>query len=167
MNLTLMQPPDTPWAIDCDDEMVELDEVLPIRYPLKPGSTYLVVVNGIETTSFTPPDPDLGHTYIAESLIQRAEVVEDKREPGHYQLRVVSGRPSGSCTQYNGYEVVRPDSTSIEARITHHQVTDPEVMCTKDFPIDETTVPLGPDGKPGDEDLISVNGKPLSSFTSR
>ena len=62
---------------------------------------------------------------------------------------------------------MRVNETSIEARITHHQVTDPEVMCTKDFPIDETTVPLGPDGKPGDEDLISVNGKPLSSFTSR
>ena len=167
MNLTLMQPPETPWRIDCDEGLVELEEVLPILYPLKSGSTYVAVVNGIETTTFTPPDPDLGHTYIAESSIQMTEMVEDNREPGHYQLRVVSGRPSGSCTQYNGYEVARRDPASIEIRITHHQIADPEVMCTKDFPVDETTVPLGPDFKPEDADLIRVNGKPLSSYKSR
>ena len=167
VNLTLMQPPETPRSIPCDEKMVELDEVLPIRVPLKPGSTYRVVANGIETTTFTPPDPALGHTYISESLIQRAEIEEVSGERGSYQLRVVSGRPSGSCTQYNGYEVVRREPNGIEVSITHHQVADPEVMCTKDFPIGETMVPLGPDFKSGDEDRISVNGKPLSSYKHR
>ena len=167
VRLTLMQPPRSSWAIDCDDETVELDEVVPIRTPLKPGATYHVVVNGIETTTFTLPDPMLGHTYIAGSLVQRAELVEDPKHSGSYQLRVVSGRPSGSCTRYNGYEVQRRRSGKIDVLITHHHVADRDVMCTKDFPMDETIVPLGSDFEPGDDGLLTVNGKPLSSYMSK
>ena len=167
IRLTLMQPPQSSWAIPCDDELVELDEVLPVRSPLKPGTTYRVVVNGIETTTFTPPGSALGHTVIADSLVQRAEVEEAPGDPGSYLLRVVSGRPSGSCTRYNGYETIRRELVRIEVRLTHHQVADPNVICTADFPTEETVIPLGPDFEPGDEDLITVNGKPLSSYKSR
>ena len=167
VDLTLMQPPETPWAIDCDEEMVELDEVFPIRAQLWPRTTYRVVVNGVQTTTFTQPDLELGHIYIAESVIQHAEVQEVSGEPGNHQLRVVSGRPSGSCTQYNGYELQRHQSGEIVVLITHHQVADPEVIYTKDFPIDETLVPLGPDFQPGDEQLATLNGKPLSTFSSK
>ena len=164
VSITLMQPPQSSWAIPCDDELVELDGVLPIRAPLKPGTTYRVVVNGIETTSFTPPGPALGHTVIADSLVQRAEVEEAPGDPGSYLLRVVSGRPSGSCTRYNGYETIRREPAHIEVRLTHHEVADPDIICTADFPTEETVIPLGPDFEPGDEDLITVNGKPLSSY---
>ncbi len=167
VRLTLMQPPKSSWAIPCDEEMVELDEVLPVPAPLKPGTLYRVVVNGLETAAFTPPDPALGRTYIAGSLIQSANIKEIAGEPGGYLLRVVSGRPSGSCTQYNGYEVVRHDPTSIEVRITHHHVADREVMCTKDFPMDETIVPLRSGFESGVEGLITVNGRPLSSYKPR
>ena len=167
IRLTLMQPPQSSWAISCDDELVELDEVLPVRAPLKPGTTYRVVVNGIETTTFTPPGSALGHTVVADSLVQRAEVEEIASAPGRYLLRVVSGRPSGSCTRYNGYESIRREPNGIEVRLTHYEVADPDVLCTADFPTEETVVPLGPDFEPEDEDLIIVNGKPLSSYRSR
>ena len=162
-----MQPPETPWAIDCNSELVELDEVFPIRAQLWTGSTYRVVVNGVEITTFTQPELELGHTYISESVIQRAEVQEVSGEPGNHQLRVVSGRPSRSCTQYNGYELQRHQSGEIVVLITHHQVADPEVICTKDFPIDETLVPLGADFQPGYEEFATLNGKPLSSYGSK
>ena len=74
VRVTLMQPPATAWAIPCDEEVVELDTVLPITTPLEPGQTYRVIVNDRETTTFAPPGPDLRDTFIAESPIERAEV---------------------------------------------------------------------------------------------
>ena len=167
VRLTLMQPPETPWAIPCDEEVVELDEVLPVPAPLQPGTTYRVVVNGIETTIFSLPDPALGHTYLAESPVQRAEIEEILGEPGSYQLRVISGRPSGSCTQYNGYEIQWAPPDAIHVTITHHQVADPNVGCTKDFPVDETLVPLDLGLEPGSEYTIDVNGEIALSLTAR
>ena len=165
--LTLMHPPQSSWAIPCDEELVELDEVIPIRTPFQPGTTYRVVVNGIETTTFSPPDPALGHTFLAESPVRRADIEEIAGELGSYQLRVISGRPSGSCTQYNGHEIRwdRPDA--IHVTVTHHQFADPNVGCTKDFPVDETLVPLDLGLEPGSEYTIDVNGEIALSLTAR
>ena len=35
--VTLMQPPQTPWAIPCDDQVVQLDEIVRIEDPLEPA----------------------------------------------------------------------------------------------------------------------------------
>ena len=158
VDITLMHPPDTPWAIPCDEETVEVDEVLPLG-SLFPGKSYLIIVNGQETASFTLPDPALGNTHIAESLVQDFEIEKADGDPSAYRLRVVSGRPSGSCTRVNGYEVIRRELAVVEVRITHHQVSDPTVMCTKDFPITETLVPLGPEFEAGEEYTVKVNDK--------
>ena len=72
--VTLMQPPPTSWAIPCDEEVVELDAVEPIRESLEPGQTYRVIVNDQVTTTFTLPVVELGHTAIAESPIGLAEI---------------------------------------------------------------------------------------------
>ena len=72
VRVTLMQPPSTPWAIPCVEEVVELDTVLPITAPLEPGQTYRIIANGRETTTFTLPAPDLRDTFIAESPIESA-----------------------------------------------------------------------------------------------
>ena len=72
--VTLMQPPPTSWAIPCDEEVVELDAVEPIRESLEPGQTYRVIVNDRVTTTFTLPVVELGHTAIAESPIGLAEI---------------------------------------------------------------------------------------------
>ena len=84
--VTLMQPPNTPWAIPCHEKTVELDTVLHIEEPLEPGQTYRVIVNDVATTSFTSPWPDLGYTFIAESPIESAEIIILESDPPQYQL---------------------------------------------------------------------------------
>ena len=165
--VTLMQPPPTPWAIPCDEKVVELEAVEQIREPLEPGQTYRVIANDRETTTFTLPKPELPHTFIAESPIESADVVVLESAPAQYELRVVSGMPSGSCSQFNGYEIRRSENNSIDVAITHHEVADPQVICTADYPIVETVVPLGSDFEPGEEYTVIVNSDTTRSFTAR
>ena len=139
--VTLMQPPSTPWAIPCHEQVVELDTVQPVGASLERGQTYRVIVNDRETTAFTLPVPSLP-TSIAGSPIETGEIVILESLPLQYQLRVVSGMPTGSgCSQFNGYEIRRSESHKIDVVITHHQVADPFTACNADYPIVETTVP--------------------------
>ena len=166
--ITLMQPPPTSWAIPCDEQVVELDAVEPIRASLEPGETYNVIVNDMATTSFSLPRSDFGHSIIAESPIESAEIMVLERAPPQYQLRVVSGLPKGSgCSQFNGYEIRRSESNDIEVIVTHHEVADRMVMCTADFPIVETFVPLGSDFVSGEKYTVRVNSDTVTSFSSQ
>ena len=168
--VTLMQPPQTAWAIPCGEEVVELDTVLPVgdAGTLEPGETYRVIVNGRDTTTFSVPEAHLGYTFIAESPIESVAVVTLESHLPHYQLRVVSGMPRGSgCSQFNGYEIRRSASNHIDVAITHHQVSDQEVVCTTDFPIVETIVPLGSDFEPGAEYSVSVNSGDAQKFVAQ
>ena len=166
--ITLMQPPSTPWSIPCHEDVVELDTVEPIGKPLEPGQTYRVIVNERETTTFTLPAARLRYTSVAESPIESAEVTVSESAPPQYQLRIVSAMPKGSnCSQFNGYEIQRRESGRIDVAITHHQVADPLVNCTDDYPIVETTVPLGSDFEPGTEYTVSVNSNVVRAFVAR
>ncbi len=166
--VTLMQPPDTAWAVPCYEEVVELDTVLAIEDNLEPGKTYRVIVNGLETTTFSVPEAHLGYTFIAESPIESVEVMTLESHPPQYQLRVVSGMPKGSsCSQFNGYEIRRPEPNNIEVAITHHQVSDPDVACTADYPMVETVVPLGSDFEPGAEYAVRVNSGNAQKFVAQ
>ena len=168
VRVTLMQPPPTTWAIPCHEKVVELDTVEPIGKSLEPGQTYRVIVNGLETTTFTIPETSLRDTFIAESPIESVEVMTLESAPPQYQLRVVSGMPKGSgCSQFNGYEIRRRESNRIDVAITHHQVADTFVICTADYPIVETTVTLGSDFEPGMEYTVSVNSDTTRSFVAR
>ncbi len=163
VSVTLMQPPPTAWAIPCDEEVVELDTVLPIKTPLEAGQTYRVIVNDRATTTFTLPGPDLRDTFIAESPIESVEVDVLESSPPQYQLRIVSGLPKGSgCSRFNGYEIRRSDANKIEVAITHHEVADRLVVCTADYPSVATVVPLGSDFEPGEEYEVRVNGEATS-----
>ncbi len=53
--VTLMQPPLTPWEIPCDDQVVELDTILPLGVPLASGETYRVIVNDREIKTVPAP----------------------------------------------------------------------------------------------------------------
>ena len=167
VSVTLMQPPPTAWAIPCDEEVVELDTVLPITTSLGSGQTYRVIVNDGVVTTFTLPGPDLRDTVIAESPIESVEVDILESAPPQYQLRIVSGLPKGSsCSQFNGYEVRRSAPDRIDVAITHHEVADRLVACTADYPSVETVVPLGSGFEPGAEYEVRVNGE-ATSFVAR
>ena len=47
----------------------------------------------------------------------------------------------------------------MEVSITHHEVSDPEVACTADYPVLETIVPLGSDFETGVEYMVDVNSE--------
>lgn len=165
--VTLMQPPPTPWGIDCEAEVVELDTYLVLGPSLVSGLMYEVVVNDVLAATFTLPEPSLGHSVVAASPVERAEVVQSGGSPGAYELRVVSGLPKGSaCSQFNGYEVVRRDPYSIDIVLTHHENVEPDVVCTADFPIVETTVPLGAGFEPGEEYTVTVNSEIAVTFVA-
>ena len=53
VTITLTVPPATPWAIPCDEEVVEVEEVVRFGDALDSGQTYRVIVNGTEATTFT------------------------------------------------------------------------------------------------------------------
>ena len=156
------------WSIHCDEQLVELDAVEPIRASLEPGETYNVIVNDMATTSFSLPRSDFGHSIIAESPIESAEIMVLESAPPQYQLRIISGLPKGSgCSQFNGYEIRRSESNDIEVVVTHHEVADRMVICTADFPIVETFVPLGSDFEPGEKYTVRVNSDTVTSFSAQ
>ena len=165
--ITLMQPPPTAWGIPCDEQVVALDAVEPIKVSLEPGESYRVIVNDSSTSSFSLPRPSLRDTFVAESPIQSAEVAMLESFPPQYQLRVVSGLPKGSgCAQFNGYEVRRRESNEIEVVVTHHEVSDQLVVCTADFSVVETNVPLGSGFELGEEYTVRVNSDVATSFVA-
>ena len=167
VHVTLMQPPPTPWAIPCDEERVELDAVEQVRAELEPGQTYRVIVNDHVIATFTLPAPDLGHTIIAESPIETAELVKSDGPAGH-SLRVVSRLPKGSrCSPFDGYEIKRGDDNTIDVVVTHREVVEGPIPCTADLPVVETLVPLGGDFDPGAEYTVSVNSERVGSFVAR
>ena len=165
--VTLMQPPPTSWAIPCHEQVVELDTILSIDAQLQPEQTYRVIVNDRITTTLSFPRPDFPASELRESPIERAEIETIDRTPTAYQLRVISGMPSGSCSHFNGYEIRRDNADAIDVRITHHYVVAEGIACTTDFPIIETVVPLGSDFEQGVEYTVSVNGENSQTFVAR
>ena len=120
------------------------------------------------TAAFTLPDPDFPHSFIESSPIERVEVVALEGSPTHYELHVISGLPKGSaCSKFNGYEIRRADPTRIEVDVTHHEVADQFVICTADYPIVETSIPLGSDFEPGVEYSVTVNAETVETFAAR
>ena len=156
--VTLMTPPPTPWGLPCDEDLILVEDMVRFTEALNPGQTYRVSVNGRHTTAFTLPEPDFGHSIIGESPVERIELVKTDGPDSQYELRVISGLPKGSsCSRFNGYEIRRVEPTRIDVELTHHEVADPFVVCTADFPILETLIPLGSDFEDGQEHTVMVN----------
>ena len=53
--VTLMTPPPTPWGLPCDEDMIQVEDVVRVTDALTPGQTYRVSVNGRHITTFTLP----------------------------------------------------------------------------------------------------------------
>ena len=168
VSVTLMQPPPTAWEIPCHEQVVELDTVLHLGDTLRPGQSYRVIVNERVVTAFSIPAPDLGYTHIAESQIESWELEILEIYPVQRQLRVVSGLPTGSgCSWFNGYELRRNNEGDFHLVITHHEISDPSIVCTTEYRSVETVVPLGSDFVAGQPYSISVNSEPSRTFEAR
>ena len=168
VRVTRMAPPPAPWGIPCDEDLLELETIVRLGHKVAPGQTYRVTVNGRVTTAFTLPDPDFPDSFIESSPIERVEVVALESSPSQYALGVISGLPKGSaCSKFNGYEIRRAAPTMIEVNVTHHEVADPDVICTADYPIVETSIPLGSDFEPGVDYSVTVNSDTTETFVAR
>ena len=166
--INVLQPPPAPWSVPCDEKVRHVYAIERIQDTLDPDRTYFVVVNDQAVTSLTIPDPELGDTSIADSPIESAEVRLRLGDPTEYNLHVVSGMPKGSgCSQFNGYQIRQRWPKTVEVAITHHEVADPSVMCTTDYPVVETIVPLVSDFEPGREYTVVVNSDTVIEFEAQ
>ncbi len=130
------------------------------------GETYMVSVNGNVTNAFTAQDEG-PKTAMADSPIERVDVVVSESDPTAYILQVVSRLPKGSsCSWFNGYDVARPYAGVIDVTVTHFEVTE-MMPCTADLPVVSTEIPLGTDFAPNQAYRVTVNGAAITSFTAR
>ena len=110
VRVTLMEPPPTPWAIPCHEDVLHVETIVPIGASFTPGQIYRVKVNDLETTAFTSLEPDFPDSYVAPSPIESVEVVTLGGAPPQYELRITSGLPKGSgCSKFSGYEIRRTE----------------------------------------------------------
>ena len=163
--VTLMTPPITPWGLPCDEDLIQVEDVVRITETLTPGQTYWISINGRHTTAFTLPRPDFGNSFITHSPVEKIEIVKPGARVSEYQVRVISGLPKGSgCSMFNGWEVRLEEANRIDVELTHHEVADPFVICTADFPVLETLIPLGSDLEDGQEYTVTVNSEHSVKF---
>ena len=160
-----MAPPE---VIPCDEDLVEMETVISLGDSVVPDQSYRVTVNGLLTTAFTLPEPDFPNYVTELSPIELAEIMALEIWPVQYQLHVISALPMGSsCSRFNGYEIRRADSTTIEIDVTHHEVAEVAIACTADYPIVETVIPLGSGFESGTEYTVTVNSETTTSFVAQ
>ena len=166
--VTRIAPSPAPEGILCDEDLVEVETVFRLGDAIVPGQSYRVTVNDILTTAFTLPEPDFPNYVTESSPVESAEIMALEIWPVQYQLHVISALPMGSsCTRFNGYEVRRAGSTTIEIEVTHHEVAEVAIACTADYPIVETVIPLGSDFESGTEYTVTVNSETTTSFVAQ
>ncbi len=164
--VTLMTPPPTPWGLPCDEDLIQVEDIVRVTETLTPGQMYRVSVNGRHTTAFTLTEPDFGNSIIAATPIENVELVMPEGPDSRYALRVILGLPKeGRCTAFNGYEIRRTEPTRIDVALTHHWVTDPSVACASGWSaLVETLIPLGSDFEGGQEYTATANSKHSVTF---
>ena len=83
---------------------------------------------------------------------------------GRLMVRFSRNHYEVGALPFNGYEIRWPAANLIDVAITHHEVADPFVACTADYPVIETIVPLGSDFEPDERYTVSVNREAALSF---
>ena len=136
-------------SVACAQAIQELSQHIPIEAALTAGESYTVSVNGVLTNSFSVPEDASVEVVTARSPVESVELLIMESYPPQYSLHIVSALPKGSsCSWFNGYDIGSPYPGMVEVEITHHEVVELRV-CTADYPIVETFVPLGSDFEPG------------------
>ena len=108
---------------------------------LTPGETYTVTLNEDLIISFNALDADGLAMVEKESPVEEVEVTGSS---GSYDLAIVSRLPKGSsCSRFVGYKLNRRFLEYIEVSVTHREVSEDNVPCTRDLPVIVTDIPLG------------------------
>jgi hypothetical protein len=155
-------------VVPCTADLPAVSTEIPLGSDLAAGEAYTVIVNGEVTTSFTAGDPEGRDMVVKESPIEHVEVVILESFPPQYRLKVISRLPRGSsCSQFNGYDVSRPFANTIQVRVTHLEVAETNVPCTRDLPVVETEIPLGIDFRSGDEYTVTINDQVTETFVAQ
>ena len=119
------------------------------------------------TNAFTARDPEGVKMVVKESPIEGVEVVILESFPAQYRLKVLSALPLGSrCSQFNGYDISRPFGNTVHVIVTHLEVAETNVPCTRDRPVVETEISLGKDFTSGEEYAVKVNDQ-TETFTAQ
>ncbi len=153
--------------VACAQAIQELSANIPIEAALRQGENYTVSVNGVLTNLFTTPEDPSVDVVTARSPVESVELLIMESYPPQYSLYIVSALPKGSsCSWFNGYDIGSPFPGRVEVEVTHHEVAELRV-CTADYPIVETFVPLGADFEPGQEYEVVVNGELAERFEAQ
>ncbi len=154
--------------VPCTADFGYTETEIALGSDLTAGETYTVVVNGEVTNSFLARDERTTGWVVQASPIETVEVVVSDAEPAQYSLNVVSRLPRGSsCSAFNGYDIVRQFANTIEVGVTHLEVAENNVPCTRDLPVVETEIPLGANLVSGEEYTVTVNNQFSETFTAR
>ena len=154
--------------VPCTADFGYTETEIALGSDLTAGETYTVAVNGEVTNSFLARDERTTGWVVQASPIETVEVVVSDAEPAQYSLNVVSRLPRGSSSSaFNGYDIVRQFANTIEVGVTHLEVADNNVPCTRDLPVVETEIPLGASLVSGEEYTVTVNDQFSKTFTAR
>lgn len=105
-------------------------------------------------------------TKIEEAPIEELEILTLESFPPQYNLRIVSGLPSG-CAVFDKAEETGRSGNTITVRVTNIMpADDAPVACTAIYGYKETTLGLGSDFTSGQTYSVDVNDKSVE-FTAQ
>jgi hypothetical protein len=102
-----------------------------------------------------PTSQPAGRT-VVDAPIDGAEILQLESFPVQYNLRIVSGLPSG-CAEFDKAEITSRSDGEIVVRVTNTLPADPNIACTAIYGTKETTLPLGTDFESGQTYTVRVN----------
>jgi len=144
---------------------------------LEAGTTYTVVVNGKEQTTFEgqggpgdePSTEKPGEGYETAEVaapIENVEIIVGESFPPQYTVQVTSGLPGG-CAHFESItHSVTGNTVEIEV-INTQPAPDQLVACTMIYGYETNMVELGSDFEAGETYTVSVNGEVTNSFLAR
>ena len=153
---------------ECTADLPIITTEISLGTEFTPGETYRVMTNGEITNAFTARGPQDQDWVVKESPIRGSEIIILESFPPQYRINVISALPRGSsCSRFNGYDIVRPSANLIELTVTHLEVPQDNVPCTRDLPVVETGVSLGSDFVSGEEYKVTINGQVTELFIAQ
>jgi hypothetical protein len=104
-------------------------------------------------------------TQIVDAPIDELEVLTLESFPPQYNVRIVSGLPSG-CAQFDKAEITGRSGNEITIHVTNIMPDDPNIACTAIYGTHESFVGLGSDFVSGQTYTARVNDKSID-FTAQ